>query len=240
MSVFSFLPTYADNAALPAFACRWADRAAIDQYLVPAGPTAANLQRRVCCCETKLGQTDKRTEDRQTDTVPLHRPCSVYCVGSANNLKHLTAQKMNAFNNSRDTACLKFELPNDKRICLRTIHLLGERNAASIRIHVRLKLNSSGSGHVGLLIFTIWRYGTSSLQLGPRDAWYRWRCQHCTRPWSHLGRRTVDAELRQQSRSNLLLSHSTTAASTKTSQTGCYVAAKFVTPLVFSRLDGLL
>ena len=33
---------------------------------------------------------------------------------------------------------------------------------------------------------------------------------------SHLGKRTVDAESRQQSRSNLLLSHSMTEASTKT------------------------
>ena len=32
--------------------------AAIDQYLLPAGPTAANLQQWVCCCEPMLGQTD--------------------------------------------------------------------------------------------------------------------------------------------------------------------------------------
>jgi len=25
---------------------------ATDQYLLPAGPAAANLQQRVCCCET--------------------------------------------------------------------------------------------------------------------------------------------------------------------------------------------
>ena len=42
------LPTYADNAALPAFArCTTlllsASRAAIDRYILPAGPTAANL-----------------------------------------------------------------------------------------------------------------------------------------------------------------------------------------------------
>jgi len=43
------LPTYADNVAPPAFARRTplllsAGRAAIDQYLPPVGPTAANLQ----------------------------------------------------------------------------------------------------------------------------------------------------------------------------------------------------
>ena len=32
--------------------------AAIDRHLLPAGPTAANLQQRGCCCEPMLGQTD--------------------------------------------------------------------------------------------------------------------------------------------------------------------------------------
>jgi len=41
---------------------------AIDRYLLPAGPTAANLQRRVCCRGFML--------DRRTDTVPFRRPCS--------------------------------------------------------------------------------------------------------------------------------------------------------------------
>jgi len=58
-----------------------AGRAAIDRYLLPAGPTAANLQRWVCCCGPMLGQTDGRT-----GTVPLHRPSSAYYVGSANEL----------------------------------------------------------------------------------------------------------------------------------------------------------
>jgi len=47
-----------------------AGRAAIDRYLLPAGPTAANLHQRVCCYGPMLGhrdgQTDRRT-DRQTD-----------------------------------------------------------------------------------------------------------------------------------------------------------------------------
>ena len=67
---------YAENVALPAFAatrrnaalcCCGAGRAAIDRYLLPAGPTAANPQT-----------------DRRTDTVLFHRPCSAYYVGSAN------------------------------------------------------------------------------------------------------------------------------------------------------------
>jgi len=71
------LPTCAENVALPAFAaarraaapcCCDAGRAAIDRYLLPAGPTAANLP----------------------DTVPFHRPCSAYCAGSANNSKIAT------------------------------------------------------------------------------------------------------------------------------------------------------
>jgi len=43
----------------------------------------------------------------------------------------------------------------------------------------------------------------------------------CTRPWGHLGQQTVDAESREERRSNLLLPHSTTEASMKTSRTGC-------------------
>jgi len=35
---------------------------AIDQFLLPAGSTAANLQPRVCCCESMLGQTDGQTD----------------------------------------------------------------------------------------------------------------------------------------------------------------------------------
>ena len=44
-------------------------RAAIDRYLLRTGPTAANLQQRVCCCGPVLGQTCRRT-DRQTDGRP--------------------------------------------------------------------------------------------------------------------------------------------------------------------------
>jgi len=55
------------NLALPAFARRAAvRRAAIDRYLLPVGP--------------QLGQTAGRTDARQ-----MHRPCSIYYAGSANN-----------------------------------------------------------------------------------------------------------------------------------------------------------
>ena len=55
--------TYADNVALPAFTRRvGVHRAAIDQYLVPAGPTAANSAAVVL-----LGQTDGRTDRRPSD-----------------------------------------------------------------------------------------------------------------------------------------------------------------------------
>ena len=56
--------------------------AAIDRFLLPTGPTAANLQQRVCCCGPMLGQTSPA--DRRTDTVPFHRPCSTYYAYSAN------------------------------------------------------------------------------------------------------------------------------------------------------------
>ena len=66
--------TSADNAALPTFARRdataaarlllTAGRAAIDRYLLPAGPIAANPPSGV----RRMGQTDRQT-DRQTDTI---------------------------------------------------------------------------------------------------------------------------------------------------------------------------
>ena len=59
--------------------------AAIDRYLLPAGPTAANLQQRVCWCGPTLRQIDWRTEgqtDRWMDTIPFHRPHSAYYMGS--------------------------------------------------------------------------------------------------------------------------------------------------------------
>ena len=53
---------------------------AIDRYLLPAGPTAANLQQRVCCCGPCWDiQTDGRTDGqtyRRTNSVPFYRPYS--------------------------------------------------------------------------------------------------------------------------------------------------------------------
>ena len=58
--------------------------AAVDRYRLPSGPAAANppyAAVAVARWNRKGGQlTDKRTEsDRQTDTVPLQRPCRILC-----------------------------------------------------------------------------------------------------------------------------------------------------------------
>ena len=82
-SAFSYLRT------LITWHCPHSPAAAVatDQYILPAGSTAANLQQQgecaqcqVCCCAPMLGQTYG-----QTDTVPFHTLCSEYCAGSANN-----------------------------------------------------------------------------------------------------------------------------------------------------------
>jgi len=49
--------------------------AATDWYLLPAGPTAANLQQRVVCCGPTLGQMDGQT-DRRT----LYCCCSLHSI----------------------------------------------------------------------------------------------------------------------------------------------------------------
>ena len=67
----------ADNVALPASRRaaandrRPAGRAAIDRYLLGAGPTAANPQQRRAAAGW----------DRQTDARQLHRPCCSCCAG---------------------------------------------------------------------------------------------------------------------------------------------------------------
>jgi len=74
---------YADNVTLPAFARRAAvRRAAVDRYLLPAGPPPQQL----CCCvpygtDRQSDNTDRRTPDRCIDS------CSAYYAGSANNLR---------------------------------------------------------------------------------------------------------------------------------------------------------
>ena len=44
--------------------------AAIDRYLLPAGPTAANLQQRVCRCVPVLRQTDGQRDERTVGLTP--------------------------------------------------------------------------------------------------------------------------------------------------------------------------
>jgi len=54
--------------------------AAIDHYLMPTGPTAANLQQqRVCSCGPVLGQTDRGTDGRtpyRFTNPTLHTTCA--------------------------------------------------------------------------------------------------------------------------------------------------------------------
>ena len=54
---------------------------------LPAGPTAANLHQRVCCCGPVLGQADGA--DKRTDTVPFHRLRSACDAGSATKVGYL-------------------------------------------------------------------------------------------------------------------------------------------------------
>jgi len=55
-----------------------------DRYLLSAGHTAANLPHAAAA----VGSCDRQTDGQiQTDTIPLHRPCSAYYVGSASNKK---------------------------------------------------------------------------------------------------------------------------------------------------------
>jgi len=65
--------------ALPAFArhtpLQSAGRAAIDRYLLPAAPTAAILQLRVCCRGPMLRQSDRRTPCRYIDLLHRHILC---------------------------------------------------------------------------------------------------------------------------------------------------------------------
>jgi len=49
-------------------------RAAVDQYLLYVGPTAANLPHTAAV----INRWDRQT-DRQISTVLLHRPCSILC-----------------------------------------------------------------------------------------------------------------------------------------------------------------
>jgi len=73
------IPTYAEKVALPAFSQN-------RPILLPARPTAANLQQRVCCCGSCWEWTDK-----QTDTILFHR----HCVGSANNSTKYWGRQLN-------------------------------------------------------------------------------------------------------------------------------------------------
>jgi len=86
--------------ALPAFACHTlllqsTSHAAIDRYLLPAGPTAANLQQKVCCCGPVLGQTDGQTGGHCIVSYTL----LTFYAGKANNRSNYQKQKMEGAGN---------------------------------------------------------------------------------------------------------------------------------------------
>jgi len=78
------LPTSADNVTLLELAAKRhaavrlaAARpaaAAVDRYLLSAGPTAANPPQRHAVVDRRDRETDRRT-----DTVPSHRYCLILC-----------------------------------------------------------------------------------------------------------------------------------------------------------------
>jgi len=81
-------PTSADNVTLLAFAAerRAALRlaaAAIDRYLLPAEPTAANPPQRHAAVDRW---------DVRSNTVPLHRPRRILCNG-VNHFSRVASQK---------------------------------------------------------------------------------------------------------------------------------------------------
>jgi len=54
--------------------------AAIVRDLVPAGPTAANLQQRVCCCGPRLEQTDGDADGHRTVYVARRVETIQFCL----------------------------------------------------------------------------------------------------------------------------------------------------------------
>jgi len=64
-----------------------ASHAAINRYLLPAGPTAANLPHTAAAVDSWDRQMD-RQPDRRTDTVPLHRPCRILCESVSNSINY--------------------------------------------------------------------------------------------------------------------------------------------------------
>ena len=75
-----FLRACAVRRAAAAAVLRCPATSAIDRYLLPAGPTAANPPQR-----RAAAGWDGRTRQRRTDTRQIHRPCSARYAGIANN-----------------------------------------------------------------------------------------------------------------------------------------------------------
>jgi len=75
-----FLRACAVRRAAAAAVLRCPATSAIDRYLLPAGPTAANPPQR-----RAAAGWDGRTRQRRTDTRQIDRPCSARYAGIANN-----------------------------------------------------------------------------------------------------------------------------------------------------------
>ena len=75
------LPAFAAARRAAAPCCCGAGRAAIDQYLLPAGLTAANPPHAAAAGKW----------DRQRDTVPFQRPRSAYYAGIAKKFRQRIA-----------------------------------------------------------------------------------------------------------------------------------------------------
>ena len=73
-------PSCVVRRAAAAAVLRCPATSAIDRYLLPAGPTAANPPQR-----RAAAGWDGRTRQRRTDTRQIHRPCSARYAGIANN-----------------------------------------------------------------------------------------------------------------------------------------------------------
>jgi len=82
-TLFDLLHALFRTLDMLAFAACGAVRAAIDRYLVSAGPTAANPPH----AAASVDNWGRHSDSRRTDTVALHRPCRIlhasrqWCIG---------------------------------------------------------------------------------------------------------------------------------------------------------------
>jgi len=77
-TLFDLLHALFRTLDMLAFAACGAVRAAIDRYLVSAGPTAANPPH----AAASVDNWGRHSDSRRTDTVALHRPCRILHASS--------------------------------------------------------------------------------------------------------------------------------------------------------------